>query len=258
MNKRLNEIINDRTSGSADLLIKLSKLFSRYIEDINALSVLVEDSDRHFRSFELISKYIKDVKKTLYSGNIYVIKAAVTAPLNNENVYPSIYKNSLPLIKNINLIFTFSNSRTIYEILKLHKKEHPRLKVFITESRPINEGRILAKKLLNKKINVEFAPDVYMSSFIQKCDAVFCGADKLLKDGSIVNKTGSLNAAIISRYYTKPFYIFGESAKLSTSYKKEAHNSDEVWKYDDKKLKIRNSYFEVVPSDLISRVITEL
>jgi translation initiation factor 2B subunit (eIF-2B alpha/beta/delta family) len=96
-----------------------------------------------------------------------------------------------------------------------------------------------------------------MSSFISRCDAVICGADKLLKDGSVVNKTGSLSAAILADYFKKPFYILSESEKIAYSFRKDYRDSYEVWKKKNRKLKIHNNYFEVIPSELITKIFLE-
>jgi hypothetical protein len=49
MDKRLNEIISDKTSGSTDLLIKLSLLLQKHLKNKNKLEKLITDADEHFQ-----------------------------------------------------------------------------------------------------------------------------------------------------------------------------------------------------------------
>jgi translation initiation factor 2B subunit (eIF-2B alpha/beta/delta family) len=257
MNKQLKDIVNDRTSGSADLLIKLSQLLSRNIKDRIKLLSLVNEADEQFTSFEVIKKYLKKVRSALNRGDEDALRTAVAVTSDRKEIYLSIFNNAIPFITTVNRVFTLSNSRTILEIIKLHKKTNPKLSISVTESRPNNEARLLSRKLLKEEIPVEFAADAYMPSFIERSDAVFIGADKLLKDGSVVNKTGSLNAAILADYFKKPCYVFAESAKVSSGFKNISSNPAEVWKHTSKKLKVHNNYFEIIPGNLITKIFTE-
>jgi translation initiation factor 2B subunit (eIF-2B alpha/beta/delta family) len=256
MNKELNKIINDRTSGSTDILLNLAGLFSRYIDDKKSLAELLKESEKYFVSFGVIEDYINKIKaglKTDYSS----LEAAVKAPLIKKNIFERMFRNAAPYLKDADNIFTLSNSRTILEILRLLKQQNRKLKVLVTESRPKNEARILIKRLLKEGIKTEYVIDAAMPEMISKSDAVLIGIDKILKDGSIVNKIGSLNAAILAGYYKKPFYAIGEKAKRASSFRQITQDISEVWKYSDKKLKVFNKYFEIVPSELITQIITE-
>jgi translation initiation factor 2B subunit (eIF-2B alpha/beta/delta family) len=258
MNELLKKIAGDSVSGSSDLLVKLSKLYKSFLDDEFALKKLAAESEKYFKSFALITSYIKSVKKSLNSGNKELIKNTVLSPLNRGYIYKQIFNNAVPFIKNVKTVFAFSNSGTVFEIIKqLDLQNKGKLKIYISESRPKNEGKKLAEKLLPEKINVIYGADVQMAEFISKCDAVFLGADKILKDNCVVNKTGSLQTAILAEYYKKPLYVFAESAKLSSSFRIEKKNPGEVWKKNHPELKVMNNYFEKVPAQFISRIFTE-
>ena len=134
-----------------------------------------------------------------------------------------------------------------------------KLKVTVAESRPMNEGRILAKRLLKNNIPVEFITDFSTALYIPSTDAIIIGADKILSNGNIVNKTGSRALAILSRYYNKPFYVITTRSKQSSNseYIQEEKDPKEVWNFSNKKLKVRNYYFEEIERDLITRIITD-
>jgi translation initiation factor 2B subunit (eIF-2B alpha/beta/delta family) len=76
-----------------------------------------------------------------------------------------------------------------------------KLKNDVAESRPKNEGRILAKRLIKKGIPVEYITDFSAATYIPRIDAAIIGADKILANGNIVNKMGSKTLAVLCRYY---------------------------------------------------------
>ena len=258
MNDSLKRIINDSVSGSSELLFKLSRLFSKYTNDIPGLKKLLSQSEKHFKQFAIIIHYVDSVRNALIKKDAELIQKVVASPQKRSYVYKEIFDNALSSIKNARKVFTFSNGRTIFEILiQLNNYHNGKLKVFVTESRPALEGRILSSRLLSENIDVIFGTEAQMAGFILKSDAVFLGADKLLRDGSIVNKTGSLTAAALGRQFKKPVYIFAESAKRSASFRNEEKNSNEVWKKNRPGLKIVNNYLEKVPAEFITGIFTE-
>jgi translation initiation factor 2B subunit (eIF-2B alpha/beta/delta family) len=235
------------------LLISIKKIYLIFL----SLKKLITQSEDKFVSFGVINAYINNVKEALEKQDRVALSEAVSAPLKKENKYNRMYENASGYLRNVNKIFTFSNSRTIFEVILLIAEKKKNLKIFISESRPRNEGKITAKRLVLEKINVEYGTDAMMSEMICKADAVIIGADKILKDGSVINKTGSLNAAIIAAHYKKPFYVFAESSKKSKSFKKDYKDPGEILRVKNNNLKILNYYFEKIPAELITRIFTE-
>ena len=162
------------------------------------------------------------------------------------------------LLIGINKILTLSNSKTVFELLKRYSKINKILKIFICESRPQNEGRVLTKLLLDENIKCEMILESMLPHFIQKTDAVIIGADKILKNGNVINKIGSLNAALLSKKYKKPFYVIASKDKFSNqvSYNPIQKDSNEIWNYSNENLKINNFYFEEIEKKLITKIIT--
>ena len=85
------------------------------------------------------------------------------------------------------------------------------------------------------------------------------GADSVLTNGNVINKSGSKTAAILCKHFSKPFYVITTKNKFSykESFIPEQYNSTEIWKYNNKRLKIYNYYFEEIENSLITKVITE-
>lgn len=158
-------------------------------------------------------------------------------------------------------ILVHSHSSTLESTFQMVKRRLNR--VYITESRPLYEGRILAGKLARMGIKAVLITDASGPGFVGECDCVLVGADSVLADGSIVNKTGTLALALAAREFRVPFLAVADSSKVNAEailHKGqflEEMPGREVYtgKLD---VQIRNPYFEVVPGNLVTSIFCEL
>jgi len=261
MNKKveteLNKILADKTSGSVELLERINFfLHKNYNQIPNKLSI-ISSLQQHFKSFENIQSYLKKLKLLIQQDSLS-INFFKKFKINSSSTFNKIYSNALPFLKKKKTILTISNSTTVFETInRLPTKD--KLHLIICESRPKLEGRSLAKKLIHEKIKVELITEALAGNYIQKCDCVLIGADAILKNSNVVNKIGSLQLAILCRYYKKPFYVLADRSKFSSRMKskQKKEDSDEVWKGAPKKMIIKNIYFEEIPKYLITKIITD-
>jgi len=243
-----------------DIVYQLNKFMEKNSGNYKTLEKTIQDFDERRSSFRSLDNYLKELSKIIRTRSEAKLKKFFqTYRQNSINKYKKIYQNSKPLLENKKRIVTISNSRTVLEFLKLWHRDNKNIEVIIPESRPMNEGHEMAKSLLKKGIKVLFITDFNISNYISKSDAVIVGADSILKNGDSVNKTGSRAAAVISKYYRKPFYVLAGSDKFSkkNSYKTRMEDPAEVWDYKKNKLKIINNYFEVIEKKLITKIISE-
>ena len=253
----LYKILSDNQSGSTELLLKLIRWCKD--KDKKFLGEMISVASNELQTFSAVQSFIKDLKKLLKaSGKHQVEKFLIEQSERIENRYLNLFKNAFPHLKTFKKIVTLSNSRTIIEILKRLNKQK---KIFITicESRPQLEGRIMVKELLKHKIRTEIIPDVLLSAAIEKSDCAIIGADTVLSNGDVVNKTGSRSLAIACRHFKKPFYVLATSDKFSNKkkYIPEERNKNEIWSYNHKLLKRTNYYFEVIEKKLITKIIRD-
>ena len=256
---RLEEILEDTISGSTELLLKLNGLIKENLDNKSELQRIISEAKKSFKTFEAIQSYIVRVEGSRDDTSNKALKIFVNEFEHSQSlIYQSIYENALPYIGGMQTILTISNSKTISISLNLLGKKNRKLKIIIAESRPMLEGRILAKELIKNNLHVELITDNMLAQYIRKTDGVIIGADIILANGNIINKTGSLSAAILSRYYNKPFYVLASKDKISKSkkYVQEDSERDEVWNYKSSYLKVRNFYFEEVNKKLITKIIT--
>ena len=156
-------------------------------------------------------------------------------------------------------LITHSLSSTVSETLRRLKGRG--LRVIATESRPLNEGYALAERLSAWGISTRLITDAQLGFFAKQADAALVGADSLLPDGAVLNKAGTYLLALAARDADVPFYVCCESFKLRTPEMGEPELEEmdpaELSGPDLARVEIRNLYFDITPSRLISAWITE-
>jgi translation initiation factor 2B subunit (eIF-2B alpha/beta/delta family) len=251
-------LLQDRKAGSTSILIKLNQIMKQEAGNREYMLLILKESRKQFNDFSIIQNYLDEIENKL-SNKEDLLKIIDYYEDFDSKVNDKIFENGKEYFLGISRILTLSNSLTIANFLTRLHRNNKKLKVIITESRPRNEGRILAKSLIKQGIPVEFITDFSSAQYIQSADAILTGADKILSTGNIVNKTGSRALAILGKHFNKPFYVITTKNKKSKEaiYLQEEKESEEVWRYTDENLKVRNYYFEEIDSKLVTKVITD-
>ena len=117
----------------------------------------------------------------------------------------------------------------------------------------------MAKELLKNGLKVEMITDAMTGIFVPKADAVIVGADVVLNNGNVINKTGSLALSLFCKHYKKPFYVLATKSKFVSKKRHEMskENSDNIWKYIHPNLTTTNIPFEEIDKGLITKIISE-
>jgi translation initiation factor 2B subunit (eIF-2B alpha/beta/delta family) len=156
-------------------------------------------------------------------------------------------------------VMTHSLSSTVVASFKLLKDQG--VNAIVTESRPLQEGYKLAKRLSEWGIATTLITDAQIGLFIGRATVVMVGADTLLGDGAVINKAGTLPLALAARYQNIPFYVASETFKRVSTLTAEAHLEEKA--LEELTLEplpgvaMRNIYFDITPPDLVSAYITE-
>ncbi len=92
--------------------------------------------------------------------------------------------------------------------------------------------------------------------------AVLLGADCVLPSGEVVNKVGSAHLALAARHFEKPVLVAAESLKFvrensDMEIPREENSPLEVWADAPSGIDVANTYFEAVPAELITTIVTE-
>jgi len=169
-----------------------------------------------------------------------------------------LIENGAKQIQEGDHILTHCHSRTVVGIFREAKKQGRDFTVFVTETRPLKQGLITAKELLESRIKIVYGVDSDMGYLMKKCTKVLVGCDAILPDGSIVNKIGTLPMAIVAKAFGKPFIVAGLTSKLTHKVEIEERDPKEVEDPANLKgAKIINPAFDITPGDYVDFIITE-
>jgi translation initiation factor 2B subunit (eIF-2B alpha/beta/delta family) len=150
---------------------------------------------------------------------------------------------------------TLSRSGTVFEALRRGASA-----AIVAESRPAREGVGVAERLAAAGLDVTLCTDAALAQLLatREVEAVLVGADAVLPDGRVVNKTGTRSIALAADREDVPCYAVAAADKVqgADTLHLEAGPPDDV--YDgDAQIEAVNPTFGVTPADLLSGVVTE-
>ena len=143
--------------------------------------------------------------------------------------------------------------------------------VYADETRPLLQGaRLTVYELEKNEIDHELIIDSMAANLMKEgmVDCVIVGADRIAPNGDVVNKVGSYSLAVNCAYHKVPFYVAAPSTTID--FEIETGNDIEIEERDpdevrtvngvqitDKDANVLNPAFDLVPSGLVSAIITE-
>ncbi len=174
----------------------------------------------------------------------------------------AISENVLQIIPEKAVVLTHSYSSTVIEALKHAYNSGREIQVIVTESRPLFEGRVAAKELVEHGIPTTLVTDAAAGYFADKVSLLLIGADSLFADGSVVNKAGTYPLVLAASYQGVPVYVAAELSKVNLrSYFSrvllEEKDRSEVWPEGPDTVTVRNLYFDVTPKFFITGIVTQ-
>jgi methylthioribose-1-phosphate isomerase len=156
---------------------------------------------------------------------------------------------------------------TALGILYTAKNQGKKITVYSCETRPLLQGaRLTSWELTANNIKTYTICDNMAATYMPDMNLVLVGADRIASNGDTANKIGTKGLAIIAQYYNVPFYVAAPLSTFDLDIKSgddipiEIRCDDEVRKFNKivaEKAKICNPAFDVTPSSLITRIITE-
>jgi translation initiation factor 2B subunit (eIF-2B alpha/beta/delta family) len=162
------------------------------------------------------------------------------------------------ILKNCKSLVTLSYSSTVESILRYSLPSSCR--VIIAESRPLMEGRRLFKKLEHIFADLRMITDAQMGLAIPNTDLVLVGADTILSDLAVVNKTGTYLSALVAHTHSCDFFVAADTYKINVALDSgncvlESKSGRELWPQHEKHCD--NVYFDITPAKLVSGFVTE-
>ncbi len=166
-------------------------------------------------------------------------------------------------ILNRSRVLTHCHSSTVTNMLIRAKLEGKTFEVVCTESRPVFQGRITAKEMLDAGIRTTMIVDSAVRHFMNEVDFVVVGADAITSEGNVINKIGTSMVALAAKEARTPFYVASELLKFDPAtihgnYERiEERSPEEVWADSPDGLIIRNPAFDVTRREFIHGIICD-
>jgi ribose 1,5-bisphosphate isomerase len=165
------------------------------------------------------------------------------------------------------IIMTHCNSAAVIAILKKAYNEGKKFKVYVTETRPLYQGRITAKQLGKIGIKTTLIIDSAARYFMNEADKVLVGADAVTVNGAVINKIGTSMMALAAYEARTQFLVAAETYKFSPEtmvgelIQIEERSWEEVISNEELKeilnCEVKNPVFDVTPPEYIDAIITE-
>src|SRR3989338_1959236 len=162
------------------------------------------------------------------------------------------------------VVITHCHSSSVTRIFKKAKEMGKNFEVIACETRPLYQGRITARELVDAKIKTTLIVDGAVNVFMKKADMCLVGADAITSRGDLINKVGTSTVAHIARMHDVSFYSAAELFKYSplTAYGQreriEQRAIAEIWDKTPKSLTIANPAFDATAAHYITGYITEV
>jgi translation initiation factor 2B subunit (eIF-2B alpha/beta/delta family) len=134
--------------------------------------------------------------------------------------------------------------------------------VSCSESRPALEGRRFAAALVAADIPVTYFSDAAVAQALDTADVVLVGADAIAATW-FLNKTGTRMLAAAATQQGVPVYVAASRDKFVGREMAErlvirSGEPAEVWDSPPQGVDVRNPYFELIPLDLVTAVISDV
>lgn len=179
---------------------------------------------------------------------------------DNQEAEAILQKKAVGIIRNGDIVLTHSCSSAVRKCLLQATASGKAVEVICTESRPRNEGVVLARELGRAKIPTRLIPDACAGLFMPEANLVLVGVDTIF-DGGIVNKAGTSLIALAAQAHGIDIYALATTIKYFASAlalpAQHARDPGEVLKEAPANVQPVNFYFDVTPMNLWTGIVTE-
>ena len=251
------EIAGDRTLGAFPLALRVLEAFELLSGPLDE----IETADELHRAMTEAQPWMVAVRNGSLLGRQLVVEGrSLEIKRLRERLTRArekVAQGAIEALRGAKTVVTLSYSSDVFAALT-HPEGSDGLRVYVCESRPLQEGIAMASDLRQAGVDAVAVADAAGPTLVGRADAVVCGADSLLRDGSLVNKIGTLSLALACREQDVPFLPLLEVLKLELEgeeirWQEERRDPEEL----STQVEALNFYFEKVVPTLLERVVTD-
>jgi translation initiation factor eIF-2B subunit delta len=275
--KKIQGIVNDRRHGAAQLASSAIRILMavcqrRESTDLKELALAIKQTALSLARARPSMAPIRNWSLVFAQRFLEKTNAGLSIPearrqglllgkellaLQQEFIHQQV-EAARTIIRDHKSVVTLSYSSTVESILR-HGLP-PGCRVVIAESRPLMEGRRLFRNLSDDVIELRMITDAQLGLAIPDADLVLVGADAVLRDLSVVNKTGTYLAALAAHAHGRDFLVAADTYKINVTMDShncilESKSGREIWSRQEKHCD--NVYFDITPRQLITGFVSE-
>jgi ribose 1,5-bisphosphate isomerase len=174
---------------------------------------------------------------------------------------------AMPLIAENSTAITHCHSSVAVSVMRKAAAGGLLRTIYVTETRPLYQGRITAKELENSGASIKFITDSAAGFYMEDSDIMIVGADAVAMNGDLINKIGTFQMAALAKQLNKTVLVAAETYKIATKALTgadipiEFRSSEEVYEQDPTGIgnpEILNPVFDITPGGLIDSIVTEI
>ncbi|KAL9101378.1 MAG: hypothetical protein Q9163_003359 [Psora crenata] len=190
-----------------------------------------------------------------------------------------IAASAVERIKDGDVFLTYGKSSIVEKTFADAYRQGRKFKVIVVDSRPLLEGRNLAKALADLGVEVQYSLLHGLSHIIKSADKVMLGAHAMMSNGRLYSRVGTAMVAMTAKDARLPVIVCAESLKftdrvaLDSFVHNEVAPADELvmpsgqgvegaeatlgkWK-DVPNLQCLNLMYDVTPAEYIDVIVSE-
>ncbi|KEK25965.1 S-methyl-5-thioribose-1-phosphate isomerase [Bacillus gaemokensis] len=250
----------------------------KFKRDCNYLATSRPTAVNLFWAIDCMNASIEGVT-TIKEARKILEEEALKIQQEDERVCRSIGEHALTCFKDGDKILTICNAGSIATArygtalapFYIGKERGIHLHAYACETRPVLQGgRLTTWELKQADVDVTLITDNMAAHTIRtkEISAIIVGADRIVANGDTANKIGTLNLAILAKYFQIPFYVaaplstFDITKQTGAEIVIEERDESEVTKIVGKQvapvgIDVYNPAFDVTPHELITGIITE-
>ncbi len=153
-------------------------------------------------------------------------------------------------------IATCSYSSTVMNVLDRLSLR----RMIVSEGHPLGDGARCAREAVARGYEVRLTSDDALPSALAGADAVIIGADQVLDDGAVVNRSGSFPLALGAGHFHVPVFVVCHRIKLAGISRSELRMEPCPGReeFGVPGASIHVPLFDVTPAPLIEKMITDV
>ena len=137
----------------------------------------------------------------------------------------------------------------------------------VKETRPRKQGHIAAQQLQEWGVEVTLIVDNAARRYLDEVDHVIVGADRIAADGSVINRIGTSDLAVIARERGVPVTVAAQTLRLhpdsltghsvDIEMREDREVLDEPTREQIGEITVENPAFDVTPPRYVDAIVTE-